>query len=360
MTGEHRAYDRGFIRRELGYVLAALSLAILATAAGVYLHYSSVVDAPVLSSGETETLVIPQNTAWPGVVDRLEASGLVDHRWYFELWARRRGLPRSAKAGRYEIDGPVGWRELADLLREGGKAEGVKLTVPEGWTIFHVADRVERLGLGDREQLLKLARSSELLNELSIEGESVEGYLYPETYEFSAEAGAEQVIRRMVGKWREVWRKIAAAHQGALDELKETYDFDRHDIVTLASLVEAETPVREERPVVARVFLNRIDEGMRLQTDPSCVYGAETYLKTPTPELCNDPANRYSTYVIDGLPPGPIANPSRESLEAAVDPSDAEDAKEYLYFVARQDGTGRHVFSRTYREHRRAIRKYLK
>jgi UPF0755 protein len=332
----------------------------MAGAAVVYMDYKQASRAMVVERGETKRVEIPSGTAWPGVVDRLVDAGIIDNRWYFEAWARRRGLPNEAKAGDYELTGPVGWWELADRLEEGGIEKGVKVTIPEGWTIFHIAERLDRLGLVESTDFLEQARSNSLIEELALSGQTVEGFLFPDTYRFDESAGANKIIRRMVGRWREVWRKIAAQHPSELDAIKEAYKFDRHDLVTLASLVEAESPVIEERSIIARVFYNRLDAGMRLQTDPTCVYGEETYLQEPSPASCKDPTNRYSTYVNDGLPPGPIGNPSRTSLEAAVDPSDSEEAGGYLYFVARQDGSGRHVFSNTYRQHRRAVQKHLK
>lgn len=358
--GRYLTGQAGGIARTLlaGLAVAAL-LGVLATA-GVYAHYRSVMEAPVLEPGDSTTLVIPKSTSWPGVVDRLVESGLVDHRWYFEFWARRRGLPRDAKAGEYELKGPLEWAELEAKLREGGKAKGVEITIPEGWTMFHVAERLARRGLVEADTFLEAARSNALLEGLGLEVSSVEGYLYPDTYRFSEEASAEDIIGRMVRRWRTAWQTVVVEHGDSLRAIKREYGFSRHDIVTLASLIQAETPVEEDRPIISRVFLNRLDRGMRLQTDPTCVYGPEIYLRQPTPDLCNDPSNEYSTYAHDGLPPGPIGNPPRASLAAAVNPSDSDEASAYLYFVAKQDGSGEHVFSKSYAQHRRAIRKYLK
>ncbi|MFB6373202.1 MAG: endolytic transglycosylase MltG, partial [Bradymonadaceae bacterium] len=183
-------------------------------------------------------------------------------------------------------------------------------------------------GLVGRDAFLQAARDRQLLEEFGIGGESFEGYLYPDTYRFAENTTAPHIVRRMHERWKGVWKTIKHEHAESLGRLRQTYGFDRHDLVTLASLVEAETRLKSERPIVARVMLNRIDEGMRLQTDPTCVYGPDTYDKVPTPDLCNDPSNRYSTYVIDGLPPGPIGNPGRTSLAAALDPATGEDVEQ--------------------------------
>lgn len=313
----------------------------------------------VLEEGEVATLVIPRNTSWPGVVERVTESGLVGSHYYFDFWGRQNGLAERVRAGTILLEGPVTLEELAAALRQGGTADEVQITFPEGLTIFHMADRVEAAGLAERGDFLRLARDPERFD---IEGEGVEtleGYLYPDTYRFSQGSSAQHIIERMVRRWRETSEPLFEEHQEAFQQLADEYELTRHDIVTLASLIERETGVTDERDLISRVFYNRLDLGMRLQTDPTCVYGENTYADIPTPAHCRDPLNRYSTYVITGLPPGPIANPGRASLEAALNPSDLEEAHEYLFFVARRDGSGSHYFSRTYDEHRRAIQRYL-
>ncbi|QDG54716.1 endolytic transglycosylase MltG [Persicimonas caeni] len=346
---------------KLALRLAAVALAVAMMVLGaVYLHYRSYVRSPVLEEGESVTLVIPKNTAWPQVVSILERADLVRRSTYFEYWARRRHLPPAVKAGTYELSGPLGLPELASKLREGGKVDETVVTFPEGLTIFHMADRVERLGLASRDEFLRAARDKQALQKAGIDADSFEGYLFPDTYRFRKGTSAAKIVERMHGRWKVIWMALEKQHAERKKALAEKYEFDRHDFVTLASLVERETSADGERDLIARVFLNRLDRDMRLQTDPTCVYGEETYDKVPRPKYCKDKLNRYSTYVIDGLPPGPIANPGRGSLQAALDPSDEEDAKGYLFFVARRDGTMRHYFSKTFAEHKKAIRRFLK
>jgi UPF0755 protein len=341
--------------------LSAVVLVLLMGGAGfVWAHYGAFVDAPILEDGERVTLVIPEGTNWPDVVTRLEDASLVRNKTYFEYWTRSRGLPARAKAGVYELHGPMTIEKLAEALEEGGKVEEVRLTFPEGFTIFHIADRVEKAGLADRDAFLRVARDEDQLAEAGIDGESFEGYLFPDTYRFLKGTPPEKVVARMHERWKEVWGELEENHRAELKELKQNFNFDRHDVVTLASIVEKESSSNSERDLISRVFLNRIDRGMRLQTDPTCVYGEDTYLEVPSPEFCKDRMNRYSTYVIDGLPPGPISNPGRDSLEAAIAPAEGEAAQKYLFFVARRDGSNTHYFSETYREHRRAIRRFLK
>lgn len=341
--------------------LSAVVIVIVMGGAGfLWAHYASFVEAPVIEEGEDVTLVIPEGTNWPVVVSKLEQADMITNPSYFEYWARSRGLPKQAKAGVYELEGPLTLDELADALEEGGRVEEVRLTFPEGFTIFHIADRVESAGLADREDFLRAARDDDALERAGIEGDSFEGYLFPDTYRFMKGTPSERIVERMHERWQEVWSQLETDHAADLESLKQNFKFDRHDVVTLASIVEKESSSDSERGLITRVFLNRIERDMRLQTDPTCVYGEDTYLDVPRPKHCKDKMNRYSTYVIDGLPPGPISNPGRASLEAAMNPAEGEEAKEYLFFVAKRDGTHTHHFSKTFREHRRAIRKYLK
>lgn len=352
---------RGCFGRAIRLILAVTALLLVVGAAGaalVFAHYQRFEQALLLEEGQTQTIVIPPNTAWPGVVQRVMAAGLVEHELYFDIWGRRSGLSDAVRAGTFNLEGPLSLEELADQLRQGGLAGDVQITFPEGLTIYHMADRLEAAGLATREEFLELVRQPERFG-LSPELESLEGYLYPDTYRFFQGSSTEQILERLLGRWRQMSGPLFEENQEALKEFEERYGMGEHDIVILASLIERETGAGEERDKIARVFYNRLDRGMMLQTDPTCVYGESTYLEIPSPARCKDPLNRYSTYVIQGLPPGPIANPGQAALRAALEPSQAPEAMEYLYFVARRDGSGGHYFSRTYEEHRRAIRRFL-
>lgn len=342
-------------------VCAVILAVMLAVIGAVYLHYRACVSAPILQGEEVRTLVIPYNTAWPGVVQILERDRLVRRPLYFEYWARRRHLPAAVKAGTYKLVGPMGLEELDALLREGGRVDETTVTFPEGLTIFHLADLVERLELANRAEFLRAARDPDALAAAGLEGaESFEGYLFPDTYRFRKGVSAEEIVARLHARWRVMWDLLRENHATSFAALREAFGFEERDFITLASIVQRETSLNSESALIARVFLNRIERKMRLQTDPTCVYGEETYRKVPRPEDCKDPLNRYSTYVIDGLPPGPISNPGRVSLEAALNPSANPEAMKYLYFVARRDGSRGHYFSETFDEHRRAIRRFLR
>ena len=341
--------------------LLTLLLLGLLVAGFLWVHYSHYIHLPVLKAGQAHMLVIPHQTSWPKVVEILTKDGIVAHPWYFELWARRRGLPARVKSGTYKLQGPLSLEALAQKIQEGGLVDEVTLTVPEGYSIFRIADRVQSLGLASRRAFLDAARNKKLLALMDLEGkDSFEGYLFPDTYHFKQGTAPEAIVEAMHTRWKQRWAQVMADHQGALNAFATTHGLDTHQVITLASLVERETAYPPERAVIARVFLNRLQKNMRLQTDPTCVYDDETYTEIPSPTRCKDKLNRYSTYVIPALPPGPIANPGLDTLKATLSPSRDPAAMKYLYFVAKSDGSGAHQFSETFKAHKDAINDHLR
>ncbi len=345
-------------RRALTHALA-IALLIFTLLGILALHYQATVSRAVLVPDETRTVVIPRDMPWPQIVASLKAQGLVSRPLYFELWARRQGLPSQVRAGTYQLTGPLDWQGLGVALRRGGQLDDASVTLLEGWTIFHIADRLESKGLVNRQAFLAAARDPALMAELKIPGESVEGYLAPDTYQLAKGQTPQQIIRRLHQQWRARWERVVAERPEALARMRRDYELDEAQLVILASLVQRESHHAPEQPIIARVFLNRLSKPMRLQTDPTCVYGEQTYREVPSPARCKDPLNRYSTYRIDGLPPGPIGNPGADALRAALSPSDDPAAKRYLFFVARRDGAPGHQFSETFEAHRAAIRQHL-
>jgi UPF0755 protein len=220
-----------------------------------------------------------------------------------------------------------------------------RITIPEGYTVRQIVLRLQELGIiEEQEEFLKLAFSAEFAAGLGIEGKSIEGYLFPDTYLLPKGVSPIEIIKTMVGKFKQVYGPDCE-HRAV--ELAMT---DRQ-IVTLASIIEKETGVAEERPLISAVFHNRLKRGIPLCSDPTVIYGIADFdgnlrkkdLEQWTP---------YNTYLKKGLPPGPIANPGRSSLLAALYPAPVQ----YLYFVSRNDGS--HYFSTTLREHNEAVRRY--
>lgn len=286
--------------------------------------------------------VIPGET-FNALTVKLKHNGIIADTLRFKLLARIQGNDKNLKAGEYALTAAMTPRQVLDTL-VNGKVLLHRLTIPEGYNIDQIAFEVARAGLTEAKDFKARATDPTLVKRLDIEGPSVEGYLFPDTYYFPKGVTAQAIIEKMVQSFRQnfsdEWRRRA-------DELH----FSVHDIVTLASIIEKETGDPAERPIIASVFHNRLKKRMRLESDPTVIYGIENFdgnltrrhLSTATP---------YNTYVIRGLPPGPIANPGRASIEAALYPAQTD----YLFFVSKKDGT--HHFSSTIQEHTQAVRKY--
>ncbi len=340
----------------IGPVAGLMALGvILASVLGV--HYTRWASSPIPGLAEERVVVIPQGVGFGGVMERLEDAHLISRPWYFRALARQEGVDRRVQPGTYRVPARTSPRGLLALLGGGGEDDQVRLVVPEGFNIFQLADRLEALGLANRERFLARVRDPELMARYGVTGDSLEGHLFPDTYLFRQGTSVDDLIDRMIQRHREIWAALLQeAGPGRLQALQATHGLSERDLLTLASLIEREAIVDAERPIIARVFYNRLARPMRLQTDPTCVYSEARYLEKPHPRSCKDPANRYSTYVIDGLPPGPIANPGRASLRAALWPSERPVHKNLYYFVARNDGTGRHAFSASYEDHLKATK----
>ena len=216
--------------------------------------------------------------------------------------------------------------------------------IPEGFTAAMIGERVAAEGLGDAEDFARAVADPELARSLGIEVDHLEGYLFPETYQLPKGLEATELVTLLVQEFLETWSGLApkAAARG----------LSQHEVVTLASIVEKETGAAHERPLIASVFSNRLERGMRLESDPTIIYGIPNFDGNLRRVHLNDATNPYNTYQIPALPPGPIASPGRAALEAVVEPAESD----FLFFVSRNDGT--HVFSKTYREHVNAVNRY--
>jgi len=272
----------------------------------------------------------------------LADSGVVASPRAFILAARIAGLDRGLRPGDYRFDPGLTFPSLLRALHDG-RGRFAAVTIPEGWRLEQIADRLAASGICTRDGFLSAARDRSLLAELAIPGPSAEGFLFPETYALPLPTTPADVVRAMHRQFKKVWGELNAGAPLAAPEPLAT--------VTLASIVERETAAPEERPLVAAVFLNRLRIGMPLQADPTVIYGMDAFDGNIRRSDLTA-ANPYNTYVIHGLPPGPIANPGRAALAAVLAPAPVD----YLYFVARNDGS--HQFSRTLAEHNRAVQRY--
>lgn len=276
------------------------------------------------------------------IASQLEAQGIIWSRYAFDVLQIVEG--RTLKAGEYRFTHPARMREVYARLARGD-VYTVTLTIPEGSNMFDIAARMEAAGLGSRKAFLDAAKkNTALIADLDPKAESLEGFLFPDTYHFRRRATPEEMQAAMVRQFRK-----AAASIGL------TYNY--HEIVTLASLVEKETPIASERPLVASVFENRLAKGMPLMTDPSVIYAALLAGRYRGTIYESDLASEspYNTYKHAGLPPGPVCNPGVASLKAAMSPAKTN----YLYFVAASaDPSGHSRFAATLAEHQANVEAY--
>jgi UPF0755 protein len=272
---------------------------------------------------------------------RLQAAGVLRHGWVLRWWARWHGLDHLVRAGDYRFEAPRSPLQVLALLRSAA-ASWHRVTIPEGSTFNQVASLLAAAGFGGADQFLCLAHDADILAGLDVPASGVEGYLFPDTYVFAWSTPTERILTAMVERFREQSRSLQQQRRAA--------GMSEEEMVILASLIEKETGAAAERPVISAVFHNRLQIGMPLQSDPTAVYGRDVTGAPTAADLQVD--SPYNTYRHLGLPPGPICNPGRAALEAAVAPAQVQ----YLYFVARKDGT--HEFSRTLEEHNRAVTRF--
>lgn len=303
---------------------------------------------PTDTAGRAEVaVVIPPDLFFPAIEKKLAEAGLIKADPRFLMTAHLMGVANSLKAGEYIFKpDPTPYRVLRELA--SGSRVQRPITIPEGANLKQIAELLGNNGWVDPKRFLDLCHDREFIAKLDYELDSLEGYLFPETYLFERGGhNAETIIRTMVAQMRKV-----LAETGAESGLPSA-GLDRHGVLTLASIVEKETGRVLERPLIARVFLNRLRKGMKLQSDPTVIYGIDNFdgnitlrhLKELTP---------YNTYRFKGLPPGPIGNPGRAAIEAVMHPASGD----YYYFVSKNDGS--HYFSKTLAEHNRAVYKYQK
>jgi len=289
-----------------------------------------------------ETFVeFPRGTSTETMGTLLANAGILRSRWDF-LAARAVQRGRVLQAGEYRFDRAASPLEVVDRIARGDVFY-YTLVAPEGKNMFDLAQLAAQLGLFTSDAFLAVARNPAMIRDLDPAAPSLEGYLFPNTYKLSRHTTAEALCRMMTGKFREVWRGLGGSG-------------DPHATVTLASMVEREAKLPEERPLIAAVFANRLRIGMKLDCDPTTVYAAllEGRYRGAIYRSDLDSANPYNTYRHAGLPPGPIANPGLDSLRAAMHPA----ASDALYFVARPDGSGGHTFSSDLASHNAATERY--
>ncbi len=316
--------------------LVAILIALVFSGASFYFYQFG--NSPI--SHAKATFDLYKGMSPVDVSEALEKVNLVTNARSFYWYGKFTGGWSGIKAAEYEIPVNAAPSEIFKILKSG---IGIQrpLLVKEGDNIYQVAETMQSAGIGTKEEVLKLLRSHELIRSLGLGNEgihSLEGYLYPNTYFYDKREKPEFMIRKMVQMFLKNWSQ-------EFEERAKTLSWPRKQVVTMASIIEKETGAAEERPIISSVFHNRLIKKMKIQSDPTIIYGIwETYsgnlhksdLLRPTP---------YNTYTVPALPVGPISNVHPDSIKAVLFPAETK----YLYFVSRNDGT--HVFSHTYQEH---------
>jgi UPF0755 protein len=338
--------DHPVVKRPLMRALSVILISMmLMTAGGVYLwnDLQRYARTPAGTDAGERAVRIPPGAGFPAVCDLLVKKGLVHRPGRFRLLARLRGLDKKLKAGDYRIPANLSPEKLLATL-VSGREHLNRLTIPEGYNLKQIAATVADAGFGEADAFYARVSDPEVAKSYGLPANTLEGYLFPDTYLFPADATHAVIVDTMVKRFQE---EFSTSWRTRADTLKMTV----HEVVTLASIIEKETGDPKERPLISSVFHNRLKKGMRLETDPTVIYAIKDFngnlkrkhLRTYTP---------YNTYKIKGLPPGPIASPGAKALEAALYPAQSD----YLYFVARKDAT--HQFSTNIKDHNAAVRKY--
>jgi UPF0755 protein len=303
---------------------------------------------PPSKTASTKVIFIKKGTHLKKVSEILKQDGIIKNRHFFVLLTTVLGKKAKVKAGEYEFHTQMLPLEVLDALVKG-QVKPHLVTIPEGYTLSQIAQLLEDLNLVEKKGFLQRASSPAFINALGLSqfaGPTLEGYLFPETYHLFREMDSEEVIQMMVYQFKKVFGPDLVNRASELG-------ISEKEVVILASIIEKETPLPEEKPLISAVFHNRLKRKIPLQSDPTVIYGIKNFNGNLTKEHLMRPTP-YNTYLIAGLPPTPICNPGKDSLLAAVRPAPVP----YLYFVSKNDGS--HFFSSDIGEHNRAVWKYQK
>ena len=312
-------------------------------AAAVYVDILRYADKPASAEPLKKVIIVESGQKFKSVSQILHKKKIINHPVKFRLFSRIKGYDKNIKAGEYVLSPTMSPKTILKIFVIG-KVRLHRITIPEGYNLRQVARVVSRAGLATRTEFLKAATNADLVHSQGIDAQTFEGYLFPDTYYFTKDATPEKIISSMVKRFWSVfkpeWKNRA-----------QTHGFTIHQVVTLASIIEKEAGVAVELPIISSVFHNRLKRKIRLQSDPTVIYGIEDFNGNLTRKdlIKKTP---YNTYKIKGLPPGPIANAGTKAIEAALYPAETR----LLYFVSKKDNT--HQFSTNIKDHNRAVRKY--
>lgn len=301
-------------------------------------------DYPASKNDRSKIFTVSKGNNLFKTSENLHNTGLINSPFKFRLLARIKGYDKKVKAGEFTLSPAMSPIQILDLL-VAGKVKLHRLTIPEGYNLQQIGTAITDAGFGTKKEFMSLSIDTKLIQKIiGTNAPSFEGYLFPDTYFFPKTATPMEIISVLGERF---WKEFKPEWKKQCREI----GLSIHEVVTLASIIEKETGAPFERPLISSVFHNRLKRGMKLQTDPTVIYGLKSFkgnltrkhLLTPTP---------YNTYVIQGLPPGPIASPGSAAIKAALFPADTK----YLYFVSKKDTT--HQFSTNLIDHNKAVRKY--
>ncbi|MDP4095229.1 endolytic transglycosylase MltG [Paenibacillus sp. P96] len=333
-----------------------LLLILLLLVAGAVFYFRQMMQ-PVQSQAETVAFTVEQGMGSSQIADLLEKKGLIRNSTVFKAYLKFTEQGRGFQAGNYEAQPGATFKELIAKLSSGDVVpeEMIRFTVPEGYTVLQIADRLQQEGIVDKDEFLKLANDPVQFNmpllEYTPEDKSLryklEGYLFPETYELPKDSTVKDIMTAMLEQTQKELDSIPDLQQ-KLEERQETV----HELLTVASLVEREVVVDQERPIVAGIIYNRLEKGQKLEIDATVQYMLD---KQKERLLFKDLRvdSPYNTYTNEGLPAGPIASPSLGSIQAVLEPAETD----YFFYVTKKDGSREHLFAKTYQEHLNNIEK---
>jgi len=307
------------------------------------LHIYIILFIPPSMTGEWKEVPVSKGMNFKEITSLLKKEGIINKVYAFELLGRAIGITKKVRAGYYSLSPNMPMIEVLMTLKKGNIIE-YSLSIPEGFTIDDIAETLEKTGLVKGQDFISITHDRGFIKALGFEADSMDGYLFPDTYLLPKGITTQEIAERMVGRFREVITP-------EIEKRARDLGFTITQIITLASIIEREAKVDAERPLISAVYHNRLRKGMSLQADPTAIYGRKRLNERITKRDLQA-KSPYNTYRIHGLPPGPIANPGEKSINAALYPANVD----YLFFVSKNDGT--HYFSRTAKEHIEAVLKY--
>ncbi|ETX08015.1 endolytic transglycosylase MltG [Candidatus Entotheonella palauensis] len=337
---------KGVVARLLKRLVKLCMLAAMLGALALF-YLQIYFQTPAAPEAEEQTVTIAAGSTLRQIADGLANHGLIRHRAMFIAYVTWWQPGPHLQAGEYILRASMSPAQIADTLRQG-KVRHYSLTIPEGLTVREIAAIVAEQQFGDAATIRTLMTDAAFIASLDLETASLEGYLFPDTYHLPRSISEKALLTLMVDTLRKNYTNEIAARA-------EQLGLTQHKVLTLASLIEKEAQVDDERPLISAVYHNRLRKGMRLQCDPTVIYALGERFDGNIRKRDLQIDSPYNTYRYAGLPPGPIANAGRRSLEAAVNPAPAD----YFYFVA-TGSNGQHKFSRTLQEHNRAVQQYIR